>query len=447
MIVELTPADVLRSEWPTLPLSEGLLSGVQPGFACGNHNRNGDGIVHVRPFNVNTDGNMDFSSVKFIPKTEAHRPERLLQRDDVVFNNTNSPELVGKTAIYQEQDSRAFSNHMTRLRVNPDRLRPAFLAMALHQLWREGYFADKCNNHVSQASISRSVLLETEIPVPPLAEQDSLVEQVRTAQDKVEGVRDRLATIPTLLKKFRQSVLAAACSGQLTADWRKMIGREVDYGSFESHGEIELPDLPAVWSYTPMKDWLESLKYGTSAKCLPNVDGTPVLRIPNVSGGSLDLRDMKFARLPIKEASELSLRSGDSLMIRSNGSVTLVGRTVSVSSAAVNMAYAGYLLRLRPKNVDSSVFLRMALESDLLRLQIELPARSTSGVHNINTKEVFGLLIPTPPLDEQTEIVRRVESLFALADSIESRLADATAQVERTTQAILAKAFRGELTH
>ena len=80
-----------------------------------------------------------------------------------------------------------------------------------------------------------------------------------------------------------------------------------------------------------------------------------------------------------------------------------------------------------------------------VRVQIEVPARSTSGVHNINSEEVRALRFFLPPVDEQQEIVRRVESMFKLADAVEKRVEAAKARAEKLTQAILAKAFRGEL--
>lgn len=79
------------------------------------------------------------------------------------------------------------------------------------------------------------------------------------------------------------------------------------------------------------------------------------------------------------------------------------------------------------------------------RLQIEIPARSTSGVHNINSQEVCSLILPLPPLQEQIEIVKSMKVLFKLADQIEKRCQAAKAHVDKLPQSILAKAFRGEL--
>jgi len=73
---------------------------------------------------------------------------------DILFNNTNSPELVGKTSVFDEDEAPAFSNHMTRLRVDRTRLDARYAALRLHQAWRDGWFAEQCNNHVSEARIA-----------------------------------------------------------------------------------------------------------------------------------------------------------------------------------------------------------------------------------------------------------------------------------------------------
>lgn len=117
-----------------------------------------------------------------------------------------------------------------------------------------------------------------------------------------------------------------------------------------------------------------------------------------------------------------------------------------VTSKENQFAYAGYLIRLRFNSSKLSVnYINLALGTYSTRTQIELPVRSTSGVNNINSKEVCNLKIPLPPLEEQQEIVRRVESLFKVADQIEERYRKAKVYVDKLTQSILAKAFRGEL--
>jgi type I restriction enzyme, S subunit len=92
--------------------------------------------------------------------------------------------------------------------------------MQLHQQWREGHFEEVCNHHVSQASVGTKTLLETKFLLPPLAEQKRIVAKVEALLERTNAARARLTKVPAIVKRFRQSVLAAACSGQLTADWR-----------------------------------------------------------------------------------------------------------------------------------------------------------------------------------------------------------------------------------
>jgi type I restriction enzyme S subunit len=190
-----------------------------------------------------------------------------------------------------------------------------------------------------------------------------------------------------------------------------------------------------------------ALDYGTSKKCDDSVEnGIPVLRIPNISSGKIDLSDIKYAILEPKEQKHLLLNTGDLLMIRSNGSVSLLGLTVLADESVKGYAYAGYLIRLKCDcDLVMPGYLHIALKTIGMRIQIELPARSTTGVHNINSDEIKSLSVPLPPLPEQQEIVRRVEKLFALADSIEEKYQNAMSRVEKLEQATLAKAFRGEL--
>jgi len=204
--------------------------------------------------------------------------------------------------------------------------------------------------------------------------------------------------------------------------------------------------LPDTWLYVKMKNVVEGIKYGTSKKCDYDDTKFPVLRIPNLDKGYIDLNDIKYAQLSPKEYEQLRLRKGDILMVRSNGSVALVGKPALVTEKENDYAYAGYLIRVRfnTKMILPS-YINFALSTYEVRVQIEMPARSTSGVHNINSGEVGNLKIPLPPYEEQNEIVRRVQAFFKLDDMIEKRVATSTETAEKLTQAILAKAFHGEL--
>ncbi len=127
---------------------------IEPGFASGEHNLTGTGIPHLRPMNVDRNGKIDLTTVKFVA---ASKNVRRLAVGDVLFNNTNSPELVGKTAVFNQEGDFAFSNHMTRVLFNEEVV-PKFAALQLHYLWMRGYFRYNCVKHVNQASVSSGAL-------------------------------------------------------------------------------------------------------------------------------------------------------------------------------------------------------------------------------------------------------------------------------------------------
>lgn len=286
-------------------------------------------------------------------------------------------------------------------------------------------------------SVKYETLRDFEIRVPPFAEQRRIVRKLDLVLAGVDKCRQRLTKASSLLARFRQSVLAAACSGRLTADWRSEHTKSDDDSG---------TDLPAGWKSVTVDEVTDSLKYGTSKKCDYARRGVAVLRIPNIAEGGIDTSDLKYAKLPRGEFKQLRLRRDDLLLIRSNGSVSLVGKCALVGTQGEGMAYAGYLIRLRcKKKLVRPDFLNQVLGSFGVRLQIELEARSTSGVNNINSDEVRALRFALPPIREQAEIVRRLKRLTKVADRLEARMTTSKSQVDLLTSAILARAFRGEL--
>ncbi|MFP5206456.1 MAG: restriction endonuclease subunit S [Acidobacteriota bacterium] len=316
---------------------------------------------------------------------------------------------------------------------------PLYLYRYLSQISARRLAKENFTGTAGQLRVPTEFIKTLCIPIPPSAEQRRIEEKLEKLLAEVERCKERMAKIPVLLKRFRQSVLAAACSGCLTADWR-----ETHCAEREDSGNGD--ELPPGWSPVVVGDVIDDLRYGTSAKCSPQPNGSAVLRIPNIGSGIIDHSELKYARLPEAERKKLALVPGDVLMIRSNGSVSLVGKTAVVGDCEKGFAYAGYLIRLRVKpKAILPLFLHYCFASSDMRQQIEIPARSTSGVNNINSEEVRQLHLFLPPIEEQEEIVQRAAKLLALADRVEERYQAAKKQVDSLTQSILAKAFRGEL--
>jgi type I restriction enzyme S subunit len=285
------------------------------------------------------------------------------------------------------------------------------------------------NYGVTRQALTKKQILDVFVPLPPQAEQRRISAKLDTTLASVESCRQRLEGVAALLKRFRQAVLEAATTGELTREWRE---------------EQEISD---EWNNKKLGQLLDDMRYGTAKKCSYEAAGLPVLRIPNIlESGRISREDLKFADFDSSEITKLSIHPGDLLVIRSNGSLDLVGRVAEAGEQDAGMLFAGYLIRLRPNQEKVlSSYLALNFRAPSARRVIELAARSTSGVNNINSQFLSSLSIPLPEIDEQHEIIRRAQQLFALADQLEAKLSAARQVVERLTPALLAKAFRGEL--
>jgi type I restriction enzyme S subunit len=372
------------------------------------------------------------ASIRKVKKSSIET-RRLCHGDILVEISGGGPDQpVGRTVLI-DSDSLAQHKELDKVCTNFLRLaRPnrhidsSYLNYFLQCFYNSGEITNYQSGSNNLRNLKFKEYISISIPLAPLNEQIRIANKLDSLLAKVDTAQARLERIPTLLKRFRQSVLAAATSGELTREWR---------GDAEFGITVRIGDLTT------------DIRYGTSKKCSYDEGDIAVLRIPNIGDGKIDAGDLKFAYFDKDEKEKLSLKRGDILIIRSNGSVELVGKAALVSDKDNGYLFAGYLIRIRFSDDVQVVpkYILFCFQSPVVRNVVELNARSTSGINNINSKELAALEINLPSTVEQTEIVRRVESLFALADTVEKQYLAAKQRLDRLSQSLLAKAFRGEL--
>ena len=452
--------------WPVVSLGT-LLTDIQPGFASGKHNSTGDGIPHFRPMNVSIDGRIDRTVLKYVDPS-AGRAELRLHRGDVVFNNTNSPELVGKTALFEDGDMPAFSNHMTRLRSDPDRLDPGYLALRLHQAWREGWFAAHCNNHVSQASIGREVLKAFEIELPPVAAQRAITNLYHKFDASRAVANTHLVIGRRTINQFRRAVLASACDGRLTATWRehnvssdmnRILEERASEGMRKTRRGV-VPgaplkplvadmDLPGTWARITVSralvlGALGDVKDGNHGANHPKVseftaEGLPFIAANLVHDGVIDYDAAPHVSGKALERMRIGFAIANDVILTHKGSV---GR-VAISDRDCVLTPQTTYYRCETSLILPA-YLAIYLESLYFYLQLaEEMSQTTRDFVPISDQYLLGIILPPP--QEQLEIVKRVKSLLALTDNVNQRINLTLRRVERSSQALLAKAFRGEL--
>jgi len=328
-----------------------------------------------------------------------------------------------------------------------------------------------------------------------LSHQKRIVAKIEELFSELDNGIAALKTAREKLKLYRQAVLKHAFEGKLTAQWREenkdkletpeqLLARiqkehEARYQQqleewkaavkvWEEKGKEgkkpsrpkrliqltpvfdtprkEFPQLPTGWSYIRLGNLIDEPTYGTSAKCDYKSGEQSVLRIPNIYRGRIDDSDLKFASFDKGEIDHLRLKVGDILTIRSNGSISLVGSCALIKEEDTKHIFAGYLIRLRPNSkVIKSKYMLSVMSSHFLRNQIESAAKSTSGVNNINSRELKNLVIPLPSLEEQEEIVSILDYMLPFIDLVELEIEQQLEKSETLRQSILKKAFSGQL--
>jgi type I restriction enzyme S subunit len=308
---------------------------------------------------------------------------------------------------------------------------------------------DLCALDTSTAipGLNRNDIYAQKMPLPPVDEQKRIVTKVEELLVQVNAAKDRLAKVSMILRRFRQAVLAAACSGHLTADWRNK-----ELHSNSSNQPLDgNEDLPSSWSWRSIRDLASSKKgsiqSGPFGSNLLHSEFQPtgilVIGIDNILDGKFSFgKQHRITHQKYELLKKYAARPLDVLVTV----MATVGRCCVVPSDIETAIITKHVYRITADHtVVNPYYLMQCIRgcpAVLAQVQSEIQGVTRPGINGAILKQIN---IPLPPVSEQHEIVRRVEALFKLADAVEKRLAVATARAEKLTQAILAKALRGEL--
>ncbi len=276
----------------------------------------------------------------------------------------------------------------------------------------------------AQPQITQEGMKVIDVPLPPLNEQKRIAKKLDELLATVESIKARLDNAPTIIKRFRQSILAAATSGKLTEEWRGENGI-VDEWKEDSLNNIASYVVDCPHS-TPK--WSESGKY-----CVRTTAFNPFF---------LDLSKQGFVSENVyqERIQRLKPEEGDILYSREGA---ILGIACQIPEG-VELCLGQRMVLIRASEKALAKYLTIILNSEKV-LSIVRTKIIGNAAPRVNMKEIRSYQIPVPSLLEQKEIVSQVESLFTLADTLEEKIEAAKKRVDKLTQSILAKAFRGEL--
>lgn len=272
----------------------------------------------------------------------------------------------------------------------------------------------------------------------PLAEQKQIAAKLDELLAQVDTLKTRLDAIPAILKRFRQSVLAAAVSGRLTEEWRE--GDE--YYTSRSGRDWKWGDIPVDWLEKYYSELVESRLGKMLDKSKNTGVPTKYLGNINVRWFEFELSNLQEILVSEQEQLELSVKPGDVLICEGGEP----GRSaIWQAKSEVPIVFQKALHRARVHENILPQWLVYNLKNDADNRTLENLFTGTTIKH-LTGKALKNYPLRVPPIKEQREIIHQVEQFFTFADQIEQRVKDAQSRVNHLTQSILAKAFRGELT-
>ena len=248
--------------------------------------------------------------------------------------------------------------------------------------------AGKMDGTTGRQRLSKEVLGAKQIPLPPLAEQRKIAEVLGLVQRAIEQQEQLIALTTELKKTLLHQLFTEGLRG-------------------ERQKQTEIGPVPESWEVVKLEDAAVAFDYGTSVKCERGKAGVPVLRIPNVVVGSIDLSDLKHGHPKCSELEQLRLRDSDLLFVRTNGVLENAGRCALYRGELEGCYFASYLIRVR---VDSSkvlaAFVNEYARTETGRSFLSGRAiRTADGKFNINSGTLKRVMLPLPNISEQTEIV------------------------------------------
>ena len=333
--------------------------------------------------------------------------------------------------------------------------------------------------HLFQKDIKNFVL-----SIAPLAEQRRIVAKIEVLQERSRRAREALAEVGPLLEQFRQSVLAAAFRGDLTADWRtahpdvepasELLHRiltersrrweQAELAKYEAKGQkpprewkdnykepepvddTGLPELPEGWVWSNF-DEVSLIDGGLTkheAKRSKATTFVPLISVAAVQRGYIDSTQVSKIGLLPTDGNKGKLEKDDLLIVEGNGSLEHIGRAALWDGSIDNSRHQNHLIRVRPVLLDPR-FALYWLGSPRGRTNLVSQATSAAGLYNLSLGKVGRVYIPIPPLDEQTEIIKQLDAARTVLQSVFSLQRMTVIDLDQLNQAILAKAFRGEL--
>jgi len=457
----------MTKRWPIAKLR-----GLTRKIGSGATPRGGDevyktsGVPLIRSMNVHFAGFKEEGLV-YLDDQEAKKLDHVkVEANDVLLNITGAS--IGRVTTTPESMAGARVNqHVCIIRPNPE-LCPRFLAQFLASPDQQRKVMN-VQVGVTRQALTKAMVLDWEIPLPPLDEQRQLVAEIEKQFSRLDEAAANLKRVNANLKRYKAAVLKAAVEGKLTEEWRKahpdiepasellkriLAERRAKWKEKGKYKEpaapvtTSLPLLPEGWTWATVDQLTADALIGMDrgrAQQSESPLGVPYIKMNNVTmDGRLVLEGLVYVAASADERNRYAIKCGD-LLFNTRNSKELVGKVALVRNIPPNAIYNNNLVRIRVRAEVLPEFVCFQMCADGFRRRMELIKRATTNVAAVYGKDLFPLPIALPPLVEQHRIVAEAEQRLSVIGKLEAAVASNFQRADRLRQSVLREAFSGTL--
>lgn len=410
--------------WSTIgELAERVTKGSTPTSYGFKYQR--EGIRFVKTENIVENGAIQHITDYIDDETNSFLNRSILQPYDILFSIAGT---IGRVGIVQEKDVPANTNQaLAILRGVHKRANYKYVFYFLKSPFIQKQALDSIVG-VGRANLSLVNVGSLQIPLPPLPEQERIVAKIEELFTQLEAGTSALKRVRAGLKRYKASVLKAACEGQL-------------------FGDVELGNdgLPADWKWIKVKDAGKvQLGRQRAPKHHEGPHMRPYLRVANVFEDRLDLSDVKEMNFTPAEYEIYKLEYGD-ILLNEGQSPELLGRPAMYKGELPGGCFQNTLIRFQAFDFVDRQFALFVFRHYMHAGRFTNESQITTNIAHLSAGRFSEIEFPLPPLAEQRRIVAEVERRLSVAQEVESVVAASVARATRLRQSVLKSAFEGRL--
>ena len=444
-------------------LLKSIVKYFKSGFGAGKQEQTDaeNGIIQIRPTNIDENGFLKYDKNIYLP---IDKNSIRIEVDDILFNNTNSQELVGKTAILKENKELTFSNHITIIRVRKEAILPDYLWIILNMYQRNRIFYSICTNWNNQSGIGLELLKKLKIPLPPLEIQQQIVDlyekaytekqqKEAEAQKLLDSIDDYLLgelgiTLPKEEEYLPQNTDKNTSYNLDNDNPLVKKGRLFLANLSEVTGKRIDPDYYSIY-YKKIIAKIEKGKYSMdtiSNNCINVFSGKtpssseyskdntiyPIIKVSSYTDYKIDIEKVAFAT----NKQPFNILKGDIFILSAAHQAEYVGKHIKYleETPKYPTSFVGELLCIRVNEEKlSSNYLFSLLNTKYYKILIN--REKTGQTSHIYPKDIENIKIPLPPLEKQNEIATHISQIRNKANILKQEgkefLEQAKQEVER----------------